>query len=225
MPPSPLSQLNSSIQTLLSATLVQANTDRLVYFWDTINPVARFLLLNQTQVAALSHNVTQQAQLNVSNLNWTALPINVQAFLLSQSIPNLYNLTFEQWAWVNSSNTFASSNLNSLLPANVINSLSNAFILLAPISYNLQIDLTVLNQTLYSAANNNGRRKVRGDLVRKFFESFYDTISLFLPHYKRFKRSSFEHWNNRQPTALSTYKDAVKRASQFLRSLKGYYSK
>jgi hypothetical protein len=205
--------------------MVQANTDSLVYFWDTIDLSVRFLLLNQSQVAALSYNVSQQAQLNVSNLNWAALPLNVQSFLLGQSLPSVYSLTFEQWAWVSSSNAFYNSTLSSLLPTNVLSSLPDALILLAPISYNMQIDLTVLNQTLFSAIQNNGWHRKRGNLVRKFFESFYETVSLFLPQNKRFKRNPFERFHNRQPTALSTYNDAIRRAAQFVRSLRRYSKK
>ena len=150
----PLSQLNFTVQILLSARSIEDNADKLAYIWDTIDLVARFLLLNQTQVAALSYNVTQQAQLNLTNLNWAALPMNVQVLLINQTTPAVYNLSFVQWAWVDSSNPFASSNLNSLLLSVVQSTLPNALIFLAPISYNTQIDLTVLNQTFFTVAQN-----------------------------------------------------------------------
>jgi hypothetical protein len=204
------------VQLILGSSLVLNPADNIKYFWDLINPLARFLLLNQTQVSSIPFNVTSQLQQNVSNLNWVALPADVQSFLLSQSPAALLNLTYLQWGWVDLSNTFASTTLFSLLSVKQQNSLPNASVILAPITYSLNVDLTVLNQTLSSNQNSYKRKK---NLVGEFFESFFDQLSVVLPK-NRNKRSSFSRY--RQPTAASTYANAVSVAQRFLKSLKPY---
>ena len=165
-------------------------------------------------MSALSYNVSQQAQANLTNSNWAALPANVQSLLASQSAPVIYSLTFAQWAWVDSSNAFANSTLFSLLSASAQSCASNASALIAPLTFGLQIDITVLNQTL-SATNSYRRHR---NLVNEFFESFYESLSQFVSQGERYKRH-FEFSYKRQPTALSTFNDAVKRAGSFLRLL------
>lgn len=169
--------------------------------------------LDFTPLAALSYNVTQQAELNVSNLNWTALPANVQAFLTSQSVPIIYNLTFNQWAWVDANDRFGDSTLFSLLSAKAQYLAANLSTLLAPLTFGLQIDRSALNQKLYAAHPN---RKY-GDLASKFFESFYKSLSKFLPHEN--ERSKRREEPGHQ-TAFSTFDHAVRRALKFLNSLK-----
>ena len=44
----PLSQLNFTVQILLSARSIEDNADKLAYIWDTIDLVARFLLESDT---------------------------------------------------------------------------------------------------------------------------------------------------------------------------------
>jgi hypothetical protein len=203
------------VQLIFGTSLVPNPADNNKYFWDLINPSARFLLLNQTQVSSIPfYNVTSQLQQNVSNLNWVALPADVQSFLLGQSPAALLNLTYLQWGWVDLSNTFASTTLFSLLSVKQQNSLPNASVILAPITYSLNVDLTVLNQTLSSNQNSYKRKK---NLVGEFFESFFDQLSVVLPK-NRNKRSSFSRY--RQPTAASTYANAVSVAQRFLKSLK-----
>ena len=204
------------MQLIFGTSLVPNPADNNKYFWDLINPSARFLLLNQTQVSSIPFNVTSQLQQNVSNLNWVALPADVQSFLLGQSPAALLNLTYLQWGWVDLSNTFASTTLFSLLSVKQQNSLPNASVILAPITYSLNVDLTVLNQTLSSNQNSYKRKK---NLVGEFFESFFDQLSVVLPK-NRNKRSSFSRY--RQPTAASTYANAVSVAQRFLKSLKPY---
>ena len=240
-----MGRLNSSVQIILSSTIVQSDTDQVVTYWDTFNLAVRFLLLNQTGVKQLSYNVTKQAQANVSNLNWAALPADVQSFLLSQSVPVIFNLTFSEWAWVDSDNAFANTTLFSLLPVNAQNCANNASVLISPLTFDLLIDITVLNQTL-SAANPKNRHLKRRNLVNEFFESYFESVpqfSLFFGN-KRDKRRSDKHMKNthkgqseisnqqqltdhkeydirgkRKPTALSTFQFALKRAIQFLRSI------
>jgi hypothetical protein len=139
------------------------------YFWDIMPPTVQFLLLNQTQVTSLGFNTTQQVKLSVSNLNWATLPANVQSFLLSQQ-GSLLNLRFEQWAWTNSNESFSNATLLSLFQPKYQAILLNASSIMAPLKYNLQVDLNQLNQTLYSV---NTNKKPRGNLVNSFFSTFF----------------------------------------------------
>jgi len=209
-----LSRLNSSVKSILSVSSLAIPGDQVAFFWDLINPVARFLLLNQTQVSSLPFDVISQLRQDVRNLNWAALPAGVQSFLLAQSDADLLSLTYLQWGWVDTTNTFASTTLYSLLPANLQNALPNAFNLLAPVTYDFSIDLTVLNQTLYNSQINKYYNRKR-NLVVEFFESFFEQLSVVLPEGERSKRSYYP----RLPTAASTYKNAVYVAQRFLKSL------
>lgn len=184
-----------------------------------LNPVLRYILLNQTQVSALPFNITQQLKTSAANLNWTNLPANVQSALLAQTPSIVINLTFLQWGFVDAANAFASSTVYSLLPPTVQNSLPNVYILLAPISFDLKIDVTALNQTLVAAAANNlSYKRENGNLVKKFLESFADSFVGFLPE-RRSKRSPFKKPKARVPTAASTLSDALERAERFVRTL------
>ena len=160
-------------------------------------------------------DVISQLRQNVSNLNWVALPAGVQSFLLAQSDADLLSLTYLQWGWVDTTNTFASTTLYSLLPANIQNALPNAFNLLAPVTYDLSIDLTVLNQTLYNSQIKKSYNNRKRNLVVEFFESFFEQLSVVLPEEGRSKRSYYP----RIPTATSTYENAVYVAQRFLNSL------
>ena len=215
-----MTKLNISLQTLLTAvTTTPDATHDVRYLWDLINPVARFVLLNQTQISQLPFNITSQLQSNVASLNWTQLSSNVQTAVLNQPISALLSLTYQQWGWVDSTSSFSSTTLLSLLSTSVQSSLNNVYILLAPLAYNSQIDLTVLNATLTANVATNPYRYERRDLVRKFFGVFFEYFNTLLPAGRdRFKRGPFRPYN-RQPTAQSTFSDAVKRAQFLLRSL------
>ena len=126
------------------------------------------MLLVQTQVAQLGFDASQIKQ-NASILNWTSLPANVQTFLLSQQ-GSLLNLRFDQWAWTNSNESFSNATLLSLFKPKYQAILLNASSIMAPLKFNLQIDLSQLNQTLYSL---NTNKKPRGNLVNSFFSTFF----------------------------------------------------
>ena len=216
-------RLNSSLQILLSAVTTSPNpANNVQYLWDLINPVARFVLLNQTAISSLPFNISQNLASNNKSLNWNQLPANVQSALLAQPLSGLLNLTYEQWGWVNPSSTFASTTLFSLVPATVQSTLPNIYILLAPLAYNTQIDLTALNATLIAnAASNSFGRYPSGDLVKRFTREFFESFGSLLPPAdgRRHKRHNNRPPFNYQPTAQSTFGDAVKRAEKYVRSV------
>jgi hypothetical protein len=182
------------------------------YFWDIMPPTVQFLLLNQTQVTSLGFNTTQQVKLSVSNLNWATLPANVQSFLLSQQ-GSLLNLRFEQWAWTNSNESFSNATLLSLFQPKYQAILLNASSIMAPLKYNLQVDLNQLNQTLYSV---NTNKKPRGNLVNSFFCTFFDYLEdLFEKTTKSYTTGLNRFLNN----PGKVYLKAVSTASAFLKSL------
>lgn len=214
----PLVRLNSSYQTLLKATNIQDLTHDIRHLWDLLNPVVRFVLLNQTQISSLPFNVTIQLQTDVNNLNWTYLPTNVQSVLLAQTPSMLINLSFLNWGFVDSANSFADSTVNSLLPTTVQNSLASVYILLAPLSFDLQVDLTALNQTLQATTTASYNHRQHGVTVRRFLESFFESFERLLPE-GRHRRFPSRFPIKKQPTASSTFSEAMSRAERFIRSL------
>lgn len=189
------------------------------YFWDLISPVARFAILNQTQISQLPFNVTLSLQSNLASMNWTQLPANVQSTLLNQPVSSLLSLTYQQWGWADASNTFANTTLLSLLSSSVQSNLANVYILLAPLAYDSQIDLTALNQTLSASLPTKPYQKQPRNLVKKFLESFFEFFEDLLPgDGGRYKRGPFRP-NYRAPTARSTFSNAIQRVQVYLRSL------
>jgi hypothetical protein len=85
-------QINASIECILKSTVSVQNSDS-IYFWDVLNPVIKFALLNQTQVSALSFDIQQAINNDVDNLNWTNIPVEVQTLLVQQQSSLLYSLT------------------------------------------------------------------------------------------------------------------------------------
>lgn len=137
---------------------------------------------------------------------------------MAQPISTLLSLTYQEWGWVDSSNSLETTTLLSLLPATVLSSLSNVYILLAPLAYDSQIDLTALNQTLSANAALNYNRYPHGNFVRNFLGEFFEFFQSFLPVNDRFKRGPFKP-NYRKPTAQSIYNDAVRRADKYVRTV------
>lgn len=169
------------------------------------------MLLVQTQVAQLGFDASQIKQ-NASILNWASLPANVQTFLLSQQ-GSLLNLRFDQWGWVNSTSNFSNATLLSLFQPKYQAILLNASSIMAPLKYNLQIDLSQLNQTLYSL---NTNKKPRGNLVNSFFCAFFDYLEdLFENTTKSYTTGLNRFLNN----PGKVYLKAVSNAATFLKSL------
>jgi hypothetical protein len=223
--------LNLSVQIILSSTVNQLNTDQIITVWDTLNVVVKFLLLNQTGVTQLSFNVTQQIQANVSNLNWSALPANVQSFLLTESLSSIFSLTFSQWAWVDLNSAFANATLFSLLSSKVQNCANNASSLISPLNFDTPINVTALNQTLLTAFPNLKNFNV----VNRFFEAFYESIPQFSVFNVQERKKSLKGKfliqqisngasmfgnSKKQPSVSSTFQCALKRARDLLRSIK-----
>jgi hypothetical protein len=194
---------------------VAKNLTGLQYFWDLLPPNAQFILVNQSQILALPFNISQQLNQNgSSSLNWTSLPANVQAILLQQQGSLLF-LSFAQWGWVDGNSSFANSTLFSLFPLKVQTLMPNITNLLAPLKYNLQIDLTVLNQTLY--ANFVGKRP-KAYLLNSFFSSFFNYFSKL---FQTIQNQKSDNWFFRyQLTPARLFSNAVSRACTFLKPRK-----
>lgn len=205
---------------LSSVTASPDPANNVQYFWDLINPVARFILLNQTLISSLSFNIAESLASNNSCLNWSLLPSNVQQSLLAQKASELLSLSYQQWGWVDSSNSFANTTLLSLLSASFQSSLSNLYILLAPLVYDSQVDLTDLNKTISENAvlNQKKSKLAKGNAVKDFFDEFFKFFKGLLPANGRFRRGKFVS-SSKKPTAQSIYTDAVKRAENYVKSV------
>lgn len=209
-------QLQNTVQTLLKATKnKQGPNSNLQYFWDMIPPLVQFILLNQTQVSNLNFNVTQKVQQNVSNLNWNVLPENVKSYLLTHEAAQILYMRFNEWGFTDAKNIFAPSTLFSLMTKKDQMQAPNVLAIVAPIHFNLKIDLTYLNETLSNDIYYNyaGGRFFQNDyLVAKFFDSLFRFVenyfdqALLPENMLRLKRQS----------ANGIYSQAIYRAEAFI---------
>ena len=199
-----MNEVNITTTILLSAIVPALGTSSdTAYLWDLIEPVQRFLLLNQTSISTtLSWNVTQQFLQNKSSINWLSIPSNVQLFLGEELILNqLLNLTFFSWGWTDSNSTFASSTLFSLLNLQGQENL--------PIIQSITTKLTfstILNTTILKESD---RRKTPSYQVRKLFEEFKEALS-----FEPFQQLANNHHFN-QPivnTPFNIIESALQRA-------------
>ena len=196
---------------------IAKNLSGLQFFWDLFPPNAQFLLVNQSQILALPFNVSQQLIQNGTNsLSWSSLPSNVQTLLLNQQ-GSLLNISFSQWGWTDANSSFANSTLFSLFPLKVQTQLPNIIGVLAPLKYNLQIDLNALNQTLYANALN--RKRPKSFLVNSFFGSFFNYFSELLETIKE-KNNSNNWFFRNQITPAKLFSNAVSRVCTFLKPRK-----
>ena len=146
------------------------------------------------------------------------MPSNVQSVFLAQTPSTLINLSFLNWGFVDSTNSFAAPTLNSLLSTTVQNSLTSVYILLAPLSFDLQVDLTALNQTLQTTTSTSYNRREHDVTARRFLDSFFESFER-LSTERRQRRSPSRFPKSRQPTVSSTFSDAFSRAERFVRTL------
>ncbi len=135
-----LFKLNETVQALLSSSKNQLNPDKIDYFWDHINLVFRILLLKQINTSTIGYNLESDFLLNQTKLNWNMLPENVQLFLLNQKWSDLINLTYSEWAWVDSNSLFANITIFSLLAWPQSEQLTNILNVLDPLKYNQNIN-------------------------------------------------------------------------------------
>lgn len=209
-------QIQQSVSTLLAASKAKPgpNSD-IHYFWDLLSPLTQFVLLNQSQVLALQFNVTEKVSQNVSNLNWDLLPENVRAYLLTHEASQLLYMPFSQWGWTDSKNLFAPSTLFSLMTKKDQMIVPNVLAMIAPIHFNLPIDLYYLNDSLNHDIyfNYNGGRFFQNDyLVGKYFDSLFVYFhnwfdqALVPQNMLRFRRQS----------ANSIFSQAMYRAESFI---------
>ena len=188
-----MNKVNKTTEILVSAVVPALGSGNdTAYLWDLIEPVQRFLLLNQTSIAAtLSWNVTQQLQQNLTDLSWATIPSNVQLFLQQELLLNQFsNLTFFSWGWTDSNNTFASTTLISLLTSQGQQNLPIIQSILAPLTFSTILNTTVLTQ---------GHRRARPNhQVRELFEDIQKALP-FAP-FKEPPNHDHHHYHHRLPT-------------------------
>lgn len=144
-----INSVNKSAQLITSAIVSSLSGNNTVYLWDLLDPVRRFIFLNQPVISSdQSWNVTQQLQLNQTNLNWATIPSNVQIFLLGEQFQNLFvNLTFTEWGWITTDQTFENTTLYSLFTSQAKQNLPQIQSLLAPLNFNVILNTTVLTKS------------------------------------------------------------------------------
>ena len=138
--------MKKNAQRILNATVAtQSNDTR--YIWDLIDPVYRFVLLNQSLIFA-QWDVSQALANNQTKLNWDSIPANVQTILLTERTQNLFlNLSFLDWGWVNSNtDAFSNSTLFSLLSSQAQATYANVSATLAQITFNTLVNTTLLRR-------------------------------------------------------------------------------
>jgi hypothetical protein len=141
-----LKDLQKNAVKLTNAVVATQSTDS-KYIWDLIDPVYRFVLLNQSLIF-VQWNVAQALANNQTKLNWDSIPANVQTILLTERTNNLFlNLTFLDWGWVNSNtDAFSGVTLFSLLSAQAQSVYANVSATLAPLTLNTLVNATLLRR-------------------------------------------------------------------------------
>jgi hypothetical protein len=142
-----ISKLNRSVNQILNATVSSGSYSppTIVYLWDLLPAVHRFLLLNQSIVQQLPWNVTANLLSNSTQLQWSTLTSDVQNVLaLELTNLNLINLTFSQWGWSSASDSLAGSTLFSLLSSTQQSLLPNVTSLVNQLSFGQLLNTTML---------------------------------------------------------------------------------
>lgn len=206
-----LENLNSMVKTLLNSTerKCSASVDDCVYFWDILDPLVKFLLLNQTEILNVSFNISDKLTESKHYLNWTVLPENVKEILKNQHGSSYLFLTFEQWGWTKRGGQFSGATLYSMLPAKAHAVLSEMLLILAPIEYDLKINHSKLNRILEAGLSEppNSFKYFADIFIDSFFQTIEDLFELCL-------RNDMKNFV-KQPT-VSVFLNAVMRAKKFL---------
>ena len=203
-----MNQANKSIQIVLSAaipSLTAPSSNDTQYLWDLLNPVARFILLNQTAVSNdQQFNVTSQLVQNLT-ISWAAIPAGVQTALLNEkTTAALVNLTFVQWGWSQAGDIYATVTLFSLIGTQGQQALPQIDALVAPLNFN-----TVLNTTVLTQSKPHRRP---GDFI-------LDTLSRIqqIAPFNQFRMKRGGDGHRRQPTPFDVIEKAQNRAVRVLR--------
>lgn len=207
-PSNELGYLNQSVQLILSAAFQPAlqrskfpkNLTGIQYFWDIMPPIVQVILLQQPNIQTLTNSSSNSSINATNNYSWSSLSTDVQKFLIDER-SNLLYLTFEQWGWVQPNKTFANSTLASLFSSKTKAVLSSLSDILAPLKFELLINLDKLEQQLNSSV-----KKPKPNAVRKFFESFFE-----------FFEGLFEQIRNRKFTGSYSFWQAVHQAKNLIR--------
>lgn len=138
-----LNRLNHKIDTILKyevKNITKPLPNSYVYNFDTIIPVNRFLLLNQTKISS-KWNVTRELENNRTRLEWDSLPDEVKEILKDQynRMSFMYQ-SFADWGW--DYGEFSNSTLMDLMPyriTHIIPELKRSF---ERIQYDTVLDFT-----------------------------------------------------------------------------------
>lgn len=210
-----LARLNASVDALL-ASQQQNDTDDFAYAWDMINPCARFILLNQTQVfSQLSFEIEAKLKENNSSLNWCYLPSKVKSFLLGQKLPIILGLTYEQWGW--NQNLFSNATLYSLLPYEnqiILPSIAN---IISPIQFDLKLVCDELNQTISSSVESSQYLLDRyfDSFIRYYFNDWFENVNVNNKH----ENEDQHHERHHKRSAKHFFSFIRFRAKKFLKSV------
>lgn len=151
-------RLDRLVQSIQNATVTTASNETKPV-WDLIPRSVRFLLLNQTSVAAL-WNVSENLQANTTRLEWASLPQNVQTVLSEDlSTGRLVNQTFSNWNWIVSAEDeqYANATIFSLFPAESVDNLNLAQASLSQLSLSQLVNKTLLRENRPSRGNRPDR--------------------------------------------------------------------
>jgi hypothetical protein len=201
-------QANKSIQIVLQAAIPSAiapASNDTQYLWDLLDPISRFLLLNQTAISSgQQFNVTLQLVQN-QTISWLALTPGVQTALLNEGTvaSAILNLTFANWGWSQASDKFASTTLLSLISTQGQQALLQINTLLAPLNFN-----TVLNTTILTQSNPYVRP------AQVIAQTIWNIQQVIPFNQYRFKRGGGYH---RQPTPFDVIEQVEEQASRVLR--------
>ena len=182
----------------MSAKVLVSSSDT-EYLWNLINPVIRFLILNQTRINSnLEWNITQKLETNPASLDWDSLPEKVQVFLLAENSRNTFQeLKFRHWGWVTESSVFADFSLKFLLKLQAQEYIPHVIALLAPLSFDSILDKYILTQNLKISA---------ADIMNNVIEMFNKALG---PNQMQMVKSNRM---NTDPSALEIVKGAYERA-------------
>lgn len=139
-----LMKITTLVDKLVAAKVAQQANDT-KFLWDIIPPVARLMVLNQFRT---TWNVTEKLVSNLTRLEWSSLPGDIQKSLLDQKASySFLNLTFLNWGIVNlPTDLFANTTLLSLISKEFQVLFPVLKVSLDKISYDNILNVTLLRQ-------------------------------------------------------------------------------
>ena len=199
-----LAKLEANVNAIVSVSVNTSTADgnKTIYLWDILPTAERFLMLNQTQVQMMKWNVSERVIANKTRLEWASLPAGAKFLLLKQNSDlAFFNLTYLQWAWVDTRSIFAQFTLLSLVPKEYLEFYPDILKIFNKLPFNMVLDAKKL-----CAPETN--------TVKCLHEKSQASISL-INSLKNTAAQSY-HQPNSNVSAISILNDAEKRASVFL---------